>query len=200
MSLDSRRSLALAAVAVTAVACLTVVAAFAFVPFHVGASEAATDSTVGKTVAGNATSEFDGRMHLHAAGPGSDRVADGVATRLERAGLTVERVETLNGSHDRPVLAVRVQERTVAYNPVTPSATVAWSYAYVASGNGTLASRAVRDESLTVDSGSDRYVVDGDFTMRHRARGVYSAPGYSRLVDDRVAATTTASLRNQTRD
>jgi len=186
---------------VVAVALLVCIAlAFAFVPFHVGAGQTAAHSAVGTAVAGNATSDFHGRVYLYAAGPASGPVADGVADRLDRADVTVERLETLNGSHDRPVLALRVNRVEVAWNPVTPSAATAVAFAYVASGNGTLADRALRNQSLALSSRGDRYVVHGVVGLRHAGTGVYSLPGYRRLVYDRTAAEVAGAIRNGTRE
>jgi hypothetical protein len=75
-----------------------------------------------------------------------------------------------------------VTEADVSYSPVSPSASVETSFAYVQSGNASLARGLAAGESLVVHGSADAYVAYGDVTVRDRARGVATWPAYQRRV------------------
>ena len=167
-------------------------AAFAFLDASALQGETSTESTVGTSQLGNATASLDGPVTLAVGGDGwiEQSVGDRVETELIDRGATVTRVDTPNETPDEPVLVIEIAEKQVEYSPFTPSATVEARFAYVQSGNATLATSIVRGDPMVVSSNRDVYVVGGRVTVQDRASGVATWPAYQR----RVATATGAAV------
>ncbi|MFW5903216.1 MAG: hypothetical protein ACOCS7_00605 [Halolamina sp.] len=158
--------------------------AFAVVDASVLQGETATDSTTGTSQVSNATATLQGPVTLAVEGDGwlEQAVGNRVEAELIDRGATVTRVDTPTDSGGAPVLAIGVAEKRVGYTPFTPSATVETRFAYVTSGNGTLATSIVRGDPMVVHSNRDVYVVGGTVSVQDRARGVSTWPAYQRRV------------------
>lgn len=167
---------------------------FAFVDASALQGETTTDSATGTSQLGNATASLDGPVTLAVGGDGwiEQSVGDRVETELIDRGATVTRVDTPNDTLDDPILVVGITEEQVGYTPFTPSATVDARFAYVQSGNATLATSIVRGDPLVVSSNRDVYVVGGSVTVHDRASGVTTWPAYQRRV---ATATGNAVIR-----
>lgn len=192
--MPSSRTVRLAVAALVVLA--GVVATFAFVDASVLRDETAVDSTVGTAQVGDATASLSDPVTLYA--PGESRldsaVADRIAADLSTRGATVTRVDHLDEPTETPVLVVAVTDADVSYSPVSPTATVAASFAYVQSGNATLARSLVADDPTIVSSNVDAYVVAGDVTVRDRATGVATWPAYQRRIDAATAEAVVEAL------
>lgn len=188
-------------IAVLAVVVLaTVGAGFAFVDASALQGETATDSTVSTAQLNRSTASLADPVTLFVSGDGwlETAVGDRIAANLEDRGATVTRVDSLDGPTAGPVLVVTVADADVSYNPVAPSATVEASFAYVQSGNVTLATGLVRDEPLVVSTVTDAYVAHGDVTVRDRTRGVATWPAYQRRVTTATADGVVRALEGAT--
>ena len=168
---------------------LAVVVAFAVVDFHAMESQTAADSSVGTAQANNATAPVVGPLQLLVLGEGPvpERLEPALAAQLESRWGPVERAAEPSPDFDGPVLVVAVSESALRYNPVTPSARVAIEFAFVGSGNGTVAEQLVTTDSGVVLTNRDPYVVQGDVTIRDESRGIASRPGYQSHVTDQLA-------------
>ena len=158
--------------------------ALAFVDASALQGETTTNSATGTSQLGNATATLDGPVTLSVGGEGwlEQAVADRVEAKLIDRGATVTRVDTPNDTLTEPVLVIGIAENTVEYSPFTPSATVETRFAYVQSGNVTLATSIVRGDPMVVSSNRDVYVVGGSVTVVDRASGVTTWPAYQRRV------------------
>ncbi|MFB6132239.1 MAG: hypothetical protein ABEJ44_02390 [Halanaeroarchaeum sp.] len=161
-----------------------VVATFAFVDANALRGETAVNSWIGTARVSDATASLSDPVTIYVPGNGwlETAVADRIEEDLSARGADVERADTLDGPTETPVLVVAVAEREVSYLPISPGATVSTSFAYVQSGNSTLARSMVQDESPTVSGNVDAYVVGGDVTVSDRARGLATWPAYQRRV------------------
>lgn len=168
---------------------LALVVAFAVVDFHAMESQTAADSSVGTARANNASAPVGGPIQLVVLGEGP--VAEGLepalAAKLESRWGPVDRAAEPSPDFDGPVLVVAVTESELRYNPITPSARVAVDFAFVGSGNGTLAERLVTTDSGVVLTNRDAYVAQGGVTIRDESRGIASRPGYRSHVTERLA-------------
>ncbi|UWG48802.1 Uncharacterized protein HSRCO_2538 [Halanaeroarchaeum sp. HSR-CO] len=168
---------------------------FGFVDASILESETTIDSSVGTSQVNNARASLDGPVTLYVAGDGwleagmADRIADDLAQR----GATVTRVESLEKDSEGPILAILVTESSISYSPLSPSSTVETSFAYVHSGNATLASAIVDDAPIVIDN-RDAYVVDGDVTVADRSSGLATWPAYQRRVATANARAVTDAL------
>ncbi|MGM0397680.1 MAG: hypothetical protein ACQEQY_01680 [Halobacteriota archaeon] len=167
------------------------VVGFGFVDAGILESEAAIDSSVGTSRTNDASAALDGPVTLYVAGDGwlEARMADRIADDLAQHGATVTRVQSLDEDSEDPILAILVTESSVSYSPISPSSTIEASFAYVHSGNATLASAIVDDAPIVIDD-RDAYVVDGDVTVSDRSSGLATWPAYQR----RVATTNAAAV------
>lgn len=158
--------------------------AFAFVDASALQGQTAFDSTTGTSQLDNATATLEGPLTLAVDGDGwpEQAVGDRVETELRDRGATVTRVDALDDPLDEPVLVIDISAKQVDYSPFTPSATVEARYAYVQSGNATLATSMVRGDPMVVRSNRDVYVVSGSVTAQDRATGVATWPAYQRRV------------------
>jgi len=183
--MPSRRT----AVGAAAVVLALVVLGFAFVDASVLQGETATDASVGTARANDAAASLADPVTLVVADEGwlESRIGDRLERDLEERGATVTRVSSLEAPIDDPVLVVRVTDATVSYSPVSPSATVQASFAYVQSGNVTLAQSLVDDGPMVISSNRDAYVAGGDVTVRDRTAGIATWPAYQRRVADAVS-------------
>lgn len=162
---------------------VTIALGFGFVDASVLDSETAVDSSVGTSQIDNASASLDGPVTLYVAGDGwlEARMTDRLAEELADRGATVNRVESLEGDSEDPILAVVVAESSVTYSPIAPTSTVKTDLAYVHSGNATLASSMTEGEPAVVGN-RDAYVVGGEVTVSDRSRGLATWPAYQRRV------------------
>jgi len=169
----------------------------AFVPFHALESETAVDSGVGTARANDATAPSDGPLRLVVLGDGpfAEQFESSLAEQLEPRWGTVERVDEPTPG-ETPILVVGMAETDIRYNPVSPTAEATVEFAFVGSGNGTVAAQFARGETPMVITNETPYVVQGDVTIRDRSSGVASLPGYRNLVADRLAESLAEALGN----
>lgn len=185
--MPSRRT-AVGAAAVLLVALL--VLGFAVVDASALQGETATHASVGTARANDSTATMGDPVTLVVADDGwlESRLGDRIERGLVERGATVTRVSSLASPIDEPVLVVRVTDASVSYSPVSPSASVDASFAYVQSGNVTLAQSLVGGSPMVIQSATDAYVVSGDVTMTDRATGLSTWPAYQRRVADAVGS------------
>lgn len=184
-------------VLVTAAALAVVVAgAFALLPFQAAEHETSVEGATGRAVAGNATAELDRPVAVYVEGPTwvSSAVGHYLVGDLRAAGVDATQVERLQDT-DGPLLAVRVLDLDAPYRPVSPSASARWRFVYATSGNAT----TVRDQLETehgpvVTSDSERFVLEGQFSIRDDVRGVVSIPQYRAEIAERIAAHTASEV------
>lgn len=184
--MDSRPR-ALLVVVVLALA--LVVSLFAFVDFHAMESNTLADASVGTAQANKATAPVDQPLQLLVLGDGpvADRLSDHLAAELSPTFATINQTDEPIESWNGPVLVVGIVESDVRYNPVTPSAAVTAEFAFVGSGNVTLATQFARGEMPPVLSNLNPYVVQGDVVLQDESRGIVSVPAYERHVTERLA-------------
>lgn len=194
------------------VALLLVGAALSLASFEAATGDTRLSSRASTASTNDAAANLTGTVSVYVAG--DDRFAAAVERRLADAlrerGLRVRTPETLRPAFDGPTLVVRVVERDVRYDPVTPAATVTWRFLYSASGNVSQFGRpaaggpfdgAVLVERLAGDdlapvvlSGDVRYVRWGSLTVENRATGVVSLPAYRGRLAGVVAAETVRAV------
>lgn len=173
------------------VALLVLVAAgFASVDASALQGQAAVQSAVSTARANDATATLAGPIALYVEGHGwlQAALADQVEAALEAHGATVTRVDSLATPTDGPVLAVRVTDASVGYRPISPRADLSVAFAYVQSGNATLAEGMLGSDPVIIRSHHDAYVVGGDLTIADRTNGVVTWPAYRRRVSNGTAA------------
>lgn len=192
--MPSRRSLGAAAALV--VALLVVTAGFVgFADATALSGQTNTSASTGTARANDATASLSGPVALYVAGDGwlETAIADDLERTLRARGATVTRVHSLAAPTGQPLLAVRVTDADVRYRPLSPSATLAASFAYLTSGNATLADDLLHGEVLVIRSARDAYVVGGDVSLRDRTSGFATWPAYQR----RVATATVTAMVDQ---
>ena len=185
-------------VLVSVIALLVVAAAaFALIPFEAAEHQSSVEGATGTAVAGNATADLDQPIAVYVEGPGwtAGAVSHHLVGDLRGAGYTADQAQTLEET-DGPILAVRVLDVDTNYRPVSPTASAEWRFVYATSGNASF----VREELSTkdgpvVDSDRERFVVEGQFSLRDDANGIVSVPQYRGGLADRIAATTVEKLR-----
>lgn len=157
----------------------------AFVDASALEGETATETAVGTSQADGASASLNGPVPLYVAGNGwlERAVADAVAANLTDRGATVRTVGTLEDPIANPVIAVDITESQAGYVPFSPSSTVETRFAYVQSGNTTLA-RAVLEGDPFVVTNRDPYVINGEVTVRDRTIGVTTWPAHQRRVGE----------------
>lgn len=156
---------------------------FAFVDASALEGETATESAVGTSQVSSTTASLEGPVTLYVAGNGwlERTVADSIAASLTERGATVTTVSTLDDPVASPVIAVDNTESQTDYVPFSPSSTVETRFAYVQSGNTTLARTVIEGEHLVV-SNRDPYVIDGEVTVRDRTVGIATWPAHQQRV------------------
>lgn len=189
--MDPRRLL----LVVGLVGVVIIAGAFTSLSFHVMESETASNSSVGTSQANDATAPTGVPLQVIVLGEGpvADRLADDLETSLSDrwTAITVAEEPT---SVDGPVYVVRIGEADVAYNPVTPSARVTAHFAFVGSGNGTLAAQLASGDTTPVLTNENPYVVHGDVTVVDESTGLVSIPGYRDHVARQLAGELARSL------
>jgi hypothetical protein len=176
---------------------LIVTGTFALLPFQVAEHTTDVEGATGRAVAGNATAEFDRPVRVYVEGGGwaAGAVGHFLVGDLRAAGIDATQVATLEDT-DGPLLAVRVLSLDAPYRPVSPSTTAEWRFVYVTSGNATMAREQLATEGgPVVLTNEERYVIEGEFTLRDNVRGVISVPQFREGIADRIAATTAERLR-----
>lgn len=150
-----------------------------------------TNASTGTARANDATASLSDPVALYVAGDGwlERAIADDLERALHARGATVTRVDALDSATDRPLLAVAVTDARVRYRPLSPSADVTATFAYVQSGNATLADDLLHDEVLVIRSNADAYVVGGDLGLVDRTSGFATWPAYQRRVANATAST-----------
>ena len=185
-------------VLVSVVALLVVVSGvFALLPFQAAEHRTSVEGSTGTAVAGNATAELDQPIAVYVEGPGwsAGAVSHHVVGDLRGSGYTADQAQTLEDA-DGPILAVRILEVDANYWPLSPTATAKWRFVYATSGNATFVREQLSTESgPVVTSDSERFVVEGQFTLQDDVRGVISIPQYREGIADRIAATTAEKLQ-----
>ncbi|MDR5656351.1 hypothetical protein RH831_04050 [Halodesulfurarchaeum sp. HSR-GB] len=173
--MDTRRIILVAVLLLALLAAL-----FAFADFRVLESETTADSSVGTSQLGDAAAPVERPVQLvvlgenpHASMLRGDLAAD-LSTRFQSIEQAPEPTVDWNGS----LLVVELRERSVQYNPVAPSGRVTASFAFVGSGNVTLATGLATEESALVVTNADSYVVHGEVTVVDRSRGLVTRPAY----------------------
>ncbi len=168
---------------------LALVFAFAVVDFRTMESRTTADSSVGTAQANNASAPVGGPIQLVVIGDGpvAERLEPALVTQLESRWGPFELAAEPASSFDGPVLVLAVRESVLRYNPVTPSARVTLDFAFVGSGNGTVARQLVSEDGGIVLTDQDPYVVQGDIMVRDESRGLVSLPGYRSHVTERLA-------------
>ena len=169
--------------------------AISFVPFHVLESQTDANSSVGTSQANNATAPVGGPVRLVVLEDSAfaERFETELATQLESRWDSVERLEEPVAG-DSPILVVGISRSNLRYNPVSPAADVNVEFAFVGSGNGTLAAQFARGESPIVLSNENPYVVQGEISVQDRSTGFASLPGYRNKVSAETAARLAAAL------
>ena len=168
---------------------LAIVVAFAVVDLHAMESQTAAESTVGTARANDAVPPVGGPIQLVVLGDGPvpERLEPALATQLESRWGPVELADDAAPDFDGPVLVVAVTGSDLRYNPVTPSARVSVDFAFVSSGNGTLAEELATGDGGVVLTNENPYVVHGDVTIRDESRGIVTWPGYRSHVVEQLA-------------
>ncbi|WP_136718562.1 hypothetical protein [Halorientalis salina] len=193
------------------VAAIMLVSSFAFVGFAAAEHRIDVDQQVATSSTNGATMLVPTTVSLYVVGPDPIRgqVEQALVSAFERRDIDVTVVTDLEPTYDRPVLMVGVRDTQLAYNPVTPSATVSLGYEYAADGN-------VTQFGEDGDSGFDGSLVDdrlltgqpishvlddqntlfrsGEIRLTDESRGIVSWPGYRAHVTDALGETTIASL------
>lgn len=192
--MPSTRMIRLAVAALVVLA--SIAAGFALVDASVLRGETAVNSSVGTAQVDEATASLSDPVTLFVPGDGwlDTAVAERIAADLSARGATVTHVDQLDEATETPVLVVAVTEADVSYSPVSPTATVTASFAYVQSGNATLAQSLVADDPTIVSSNEDAYVVGGDVTVTDRATGVSTWPAYQRRIGTETAEAVVEAL------
>lgn len=177
--------------------------AVASVDFHAATTEVDAEAQVSTGALGNAAMPTGGPLALYVAGDDrfTDRLADALTAELATRYQVVP-VTELSGTTDSPVLVVAPVERSLAYNPVVPSARVELRFVYVTSGDLTRWSDEPFDAPRFLDRlrrddlGTDRlsddhpYVRHGHVVVTTRSTGVLTWPGFRGVVVDQTAAVT----------
>lgn len=186
--MSSRQSVGVAAALVLA---LLVVSAgvVAFVDASALSAQTQANASTGTARANDATASLSDPVVLHVRGDGwlERALADRVEARLTDRGATVTTVDTLEASVDSAVLVLTVTNASVGYSPYSPGAVVTAEFAYVASGNATLAQQMLDADPIVISSSADSYVVGGDVTVREETSGFATWPAYQRRVATAVA-------------
>lgn len=180
-----------------AVVLLVVAGAFALLPFEAAEHRTSVEGATGTAVAGNATAELDRGVDVYVEGPAwvAGAVSHFLVGDLRAAGIDANQIERLEAA-DQPVLAVRVLELDASYWPVSPTASAEWRFVHTTAGNNTYVRKQLSTESgPTVTSADQRFVAEGQYTLRDDVRGVISIPAYREGIADRIAATTAENLR-----
>ncbi|MFB6155594.1 MAG: hypothetical protein ABEJ22_06835 [Haloferacaceae archaeon] len=178
------------------VVALLVVAAFAFVDFHAATTRTAVQSSTATSSVNGATLPSPGPVSLFVASDDttSRRLGAALTEALESRGYEVTAVDSLRADYDASVLVVGVPERSLRYDPVTPSATLSVRFLFVDSGNlSNVGERAFEAERFREDfladdlgvvrlDGETRFVREGTLTVQVRQTGVVSAPAFRRTV------------------
>lgn len=176
---------------------LTVSGAFALLPYEIAEHRTTVNGSTGTAVAGNATAGLDGPVAVYVDGPGWTATAVGhyLVGDLRAAGAGASQVSTIEDS-EGPLLAVRILDLDTNYQPLSPTATVRWRFVYVASGNASLAREQLATEhGPVIGSDRERFVVEGQYTLRNDVRGVITIPAYRQGIADRIASTTVEKLQ-----
>ena len=175
-------------------ALILVAGSFAFADFQAMESTTDASNTVSTARSNDATAPQDAPLTLgvFGEGPAADRFGAALASNLADT-WTVERSESLSDT-DGPILVVDVTDREIGYNPFVPSARVSAAFAFVGSGNATLAAGMVTGERPVVLTNQDPYAVEGEVTVEDRSRGIVSWPGYQRHVTEGLAASVVRAL------
>lgn len=184
----SRRPGRLAALLIAALVLLLVVV-FLAVDVSLMESQTSSNSGVGTSQANDTEAPLGGPIQLVVLGDGpvAERLEPELAAALGSRWSPVERAVEPAPDFEGPVLVVAVDESGLAYNPVTPSARVVVDFAFVGSGNDTLAEQLATPDSGVVLSNRDPYVVHGDVTIHDESRGLVSRPGYRSHVTEHLA-------------
>ncbi len=188
-------------VLVSVVALVVVAAgAFALLPFEVAEHQSSVDGATGTAVAGNATADLDQPIAVYVEGPGwtAGAVSHHLVGDLRGAGYTADQAQTLEET-DGPILAVRVLDVDANYRPLSPTASAEWRFVYATSGNASFVREQLSTEDgPVVDSDRERFVVEGQFSLRDDTDGIVSVPRYRGGLADRIAATTVEKLQAAT--
>lgn len=182
---------------VGALVLLVVAGAFALLPFQAAEHRTTVEGASGTARVGNATADLDGPVDVYVEGP--DWVAGAVSHYLvgdlRAAGVEARQVERLEDA-DYPILAVRVLALDASYWPVSPTASAEWRFVYATSGNATFVrSQLASEDGPLVVSNRERFVVEGEYTLRDDVRGIVSIPAYRAGIADRIAAATAEKLQ-----
>lgn len=185
-------------VLVSVFALLVVVAgAFALIPFQAAEHQTVVEGATGTAVAGNATADIHQPIAVYVEGPGwtAGAVSHHLVGDLRGAGYTADQTESIEDA-DGPILAVRVIDVDAEYRPFSPTATAEWRFVYASSGNSTFVREQLSTEAgPVVVSDRERFVVEGQYSLRDDVSGVISVPQYRAGIADRIAATTAEKLQ-----
>lgn len=166
-----------------------------FVDVTLMGSETTTEAGTGTSQLGNATAPLEEPLTIVVLGEGplTDGLADSLEAELGTRFSSVVTSTNASQSVEGPVLAVRVTDRAVDYNPFLPSARVTAEFAFVGTGNATFATALTTGSQLVVTN-EEPYVVHGDLTLTDRSRGFATRPGYYRHLRGTVADTLSEEL------
>lgn len=173
--MDARRTLL---VAVLLLALLTAV--FAFADVRVMESETTAEASVGTSQLGDATAPVERPVQLLVLGeePHASALGAELAATDSMPFQTMEQVPEPTTEWNGSILVLSLRERSVQYNPVAPSGRVTVGFAFVGSGNVSLATGLATAETALVVTNADPYVVQGEVTVTDRSRGLVSRPAY----------------------
>ena len=197
------------------VAIVTVVflaSVFAFTSFTAAehrtdiSTQVVTSSTNGASMTSPST------IHLSVVGadPIRGQVASALVAALDERGVDAQIVTDLAPTYDHPVLLVAVTESQLAYNPISPSATVSLHFKYAADGNVTqfgqthpgatfdatlLEKRLLNGDSISVVLDDENTLFrSGDIHVTDASTGLLSWPGYRGHVLDTAGTAVIESL------
>ncbi|AOW81028.1 hypothetical protein HTSR_1863 [Halodesulfurarchaeum formicicum] len=173
--MDTRRIILVAVLLLALLAAL-----FAFADFRVLESETTADSSVGTSQLGDAAAPVERPVQLVVLGenPHASMLRGDLAVELSATFQSIEQAPEPTADWNGSILVVDLRERSVQYNPVAPSGRVTANFAFVGSGNVTLATGLATEESTLIVTNADPYVVHGEVTVSDRSRGLVSRPAY----------------------
>jgi len=161
------------------------ISGFAVVDASAVDGETTIETAVATSYSDGATGSLHGPGALYVAGNDwlERAIAVTIAATFTERGATVTTVSTLEHPVTDPVLAGDVMEVQAGYVLFSASSSVEARFAYVQSGNATLA-RAVLGGVFLVISNRDPSVIDGAVTVTDRTTGLKTWPAHHRRVED----------------
>lgn len=193
-------------------AIVLLVGSFLFVGFSAAEHRTTVNKQVTTAASNGASMSVPTAIQVYVVGPEPIRgqVTDSILSAIDTEGIDARVVSVLAPVSADPVLLVGVRESRLAYNPITPSASVSLRFEYAANGDvrqfgqvdatGDFDSALVDDRLLRgaqvpiVFDTEDALFRSGDLSLSDASTGLTSWPGYQIHVADALGSSVVSAL------